>query len=338
MNRRDRLLARWCGLMPVRATLARLGDGRSFVALNYHRIGYADRTDFDPGVFTVTPEEFEAQVAFLRRRCAVVSMEQTIEALETGRPLPRNAVLITFDDGYLDNFQTAFPILAQHGLPATFFLVTSMVGGNVPPWWDRIASLVRHARRRQFTLTVGGRSHSFDLDRLDLPTALRRVLTLCKLDPRPDQSAFIEEVEAATGAAAPQTAATRLFLDWTEAAEMVRGGMTIGSHTVTHRLLARLDRASQEAETANSRAILSERLQAPIDAFAYPVGRETAFSNTSIEAVRKAGYRIAFSFCGGINHVDTNTSRFDLRRLDPGNLTPIGVFRGRLAMASFFGR
>ncbi|MEZ4456905.1 MAG: polysaccharide deacetylase family protein [Gemmatimonadales bacterium] len=336
MNRQERLVARCFGIGPISALAARFARRGTFVALNYHRIGRADLAPNDPGVFTVTAEEFDAQMLFLREHAAVIGLAEVLDSWTTGRPLPRNAVVITFDDGYLDNYEVAFPILKRYELPAVFFLVTDMIGTATPPWWDVIARLLKTARRRDFEIVSAGRVHRFDLRTDPVVNVIQRVLGLAKTDPR-SEADFAGVVEAACEGDRPDPLG-RLFLDWSEAREMLAGGMAIGSHSVTHRLMAKLDPASQRAEAADSRRLLEERLGVSVDAFAYPVGRQTSFSPASIDAVREAGYSLAFTFCRGVNRVRGLPTLLDLRRLDPGDAAGLPMFRGRLAMAGVLGR
>jgi peptidoglycan/xylan/chitin deacetylase (PgdA/CDA1 family) len=77
-------------------------------------------------------------------------------------------VLITFDDGYLDNYEIAFPILRSHVVQGVFFLATSMVGSCQVPWWDHIAYLMKTARRRRFSLRYpADLAVDIDRERLD---------------------------------------------------------------------------------------------------------------------------------------------------------------------------
>ena len=100
----------WSGAASL---LARLPARDSLLVLNYHRIGNPDEDPFDPGVFSATGDQFAGQIAFLKRRVSLVTLEEAL-AFVNGTANgggTRCRALITFDDGYLDNYQTAFPIL-----------------------------------------------------------------------------------------------------------------------------------------------------------------------------------------------------------------------------------
>src|SRR5262252_11043277 len=97
----------------ARACLA----GRATI-LRYHSVStFADGTHFclDPGL-AVTPEHFDRQCEYLKAHYTVVSLDEMVTRITAGQPLPSKAVALTFDDGYLDNYTRAFPILKRHGL------------------------------------------------------------------------------------------------------------------------------------------------------------------------------------------------------------------------------
>ena len=108
-----------------------LSRGRAVIVL-FHRVD--DRYPGTP--INSTRSEFEAFLKFFKRFYIVISLEELLERLRDGRDLS-NRVVITFDDGYLDNYRDAAPLLARHGLPACFFVVTEYMGSNSVPWWDK---------------------------------------------------------------------------------------------------------------------------------------------------------------------------------------------------------
>lgn len=75
-----------------------------------------------PGIKGMNVDLFRRQMEFFKANCNVIRMEQVIEAIQSGESLPENAVLLTFDDGYLDNFTVAFPILEEFGFQGSFFI------------------------------------------------------------------------------------------------------------------------------------------------------------------------------------------------------------------------
>ncbi|MGH9616706.1 MAG: polysaccharide deacetylase family protein [Acidobacteriaceae bacterium] len=286
------------------------------LVLNYHRIGNPDDR-FGSGVFSATAEQFNNQICYLKRHVTPVTLEEAL-AFVGGRIKEKARccrVLITFDDGYLDNYDTAYPILRSHGVQGVFFLATSLVGSCQIPWWDHIAYLMKTARRRRFSLhyPVG---LMVNMDTSGLTDSLRAVLNLYKTPENSDPARFMQELQEETGGDHPP-GELRRFLDWDEAREMIRGGMAIGSHTHSHHILSQIEPELQLKELVQSRSILTEQLGFQPDVLAYPVGGKSSFTDQTQRAARDAGYRAAFSFYGGIN-LRGSTSPFDVNRVGVG--------------------
>jgi peptidoglycan/xylan/chitin deacetylase (PgdA/CDA1 family) len=333
---RRELLARgllWSGAAFL---LSQLPARDSLLVLNYHRIGNPEEDLFDPGVFSATAEEFSDQIAYLKCRASPVTLEEALAFI--GGTLKERArrcrVLITFDDGYLDNYAVAYPILRSHGVQGVFFLATGMVGSCQVPWWDQIAYLVKTARKRAFSLSYPA-DLAVDIDRKGLAESLQAILKLYKKPENADPARFIRELtEQARGEDPPAT--LRRFLSWDEAREMIRGGMAIGSHTHSHQVLSQLEPEGQLEELSRSRAILKERLGIEADALAYPVGAKASFTGQTQALARDAGYRAAFSFYGGTN-LPGKTRPYDVNRIGIGH-QGWSRFRVQAAVCRFTGK
>jgi len=117
------------------------------LVLTYHRLGNKPDCDFDRGVISASADQFDQQIAFLKRRFPIVDFEEALRLLRNPTGMKHYYVLLSFDDGYLDNYEAALPVLRAHGCSAIFFVVPQLVGTATLPWWDEIAFLVRSCRR-----------------------------------------------------------------------------------------------------------------------------------------------------------------------------------------------
>lgn len=298
--------------------LSRLPARDSLLVLDYHRIGNSEDDLFDPGLFEATADQLNNQISYLKRHVSLVTLEEALGFIEgTIKEKSRHCrALLTFDDGYLDNYKIAYPILRSHGVQGVFFVVTNMVGSRQLPWWDHIAYLLKTAQRRRFSLRYPS-ALEVDIDENGLTESLRNVLKLYKLPGNSDPERFIRELaEEARGSEPPGTA--RRFLNWDEAREMTRGGMVIGSHTHSHTVLSQLQPEEQYKELCESRTILNEQLGVEANVLAYPVGARTSFTGKTQLLARQAGYRAAFSYHGGIN-LPGRTSAYDVKRIAMGS-------------------
>lgn len=298
------------GLLAALDTLPRR---RGLLVFNYHRVGVEDRR-LDSGTVSASLADFRAHVAYVARHFATPPLPEILRCLEARR-FDAPYALFTFDDGYRDNYQHAFPALREAGVPGAFFVVTDYVDRPSLPWWDRTAYMVQASTATRLRL-----SYPVPLD-IEMPAAgrravVRRVLRGVK-DARPfDERRFFDELAAATGVVVPSGLASGLFMSWQELREMRNAGMAIGSHTRTHRVLAALPEAEQLEELTASRDRLAGMLGEPPEVLSYPVGGPTAFSAATRRLARESGYRAAFSFFGGMN---------DSRRLDPFALSRVPV-------------
>lgn len=84
--------------------------------------------------FSVSPEDFEAQVQFLSQEYNVISLEELIACIvDKGQEIPLDSVVITFDDGFGDNYTYAYPVLKKYGVPATIFVITERLEPSGAP-------------------------------------------------------------------------------------------------------------------------------------------------------------------------------------------------------------
>src|SRR5688572_16222992 len=243
--------------------LAAVGSGANRLSiLIYHRV--VDRRD------PHRPDDLDAatfagQAALLRSCCHVLPLGDAVRMLRAGR-LPPRAAAITFDDGYLDNYTVARPILETYQLPATFFIATAFLEGGCM-WNDQVIEAVRAPRATRLDVSDLGLG-SFDLESAgQRQAAALRLIELLKYRSPPERSALVGDIQERLGGAAPS-----LMMREEHVAALARGGMEIGAHTVTHPILARLDDAAARHEIAASRATLERIVRAPVSHFAYPNG------------------------------------------------------------------
>lgn len=334
-SRRDRV-ADVFDTLGVTKLMARVSSRGRLVVLNYHRIGNPEASAHYRGVFSASVEMFDAQVRWLTSQFSVVPLNHAldlIDAPETDWP-SRPAVLITFDDGYRDNHDAALPILQRHGASAAFFVATSFVGTGRVPWWDRVAYAVSHSTRDRLRLSAP-EPVDLSLDKTQRSGSLEALLRLCKTRGADEQSALIEAIEAAAGAAA--SADSDLFMTWQHVAALKRAGMGIGAHTHNHAILSRLSQEQQAHELQGSHDAIAKALGEPPTAFAYPEGARHSFDATTRSLLTSMGYRAAFSYYGGVNRAGA-IDRLDVCRLPVVSALSLPLFKLRVASAAWRGR
>ena len=274
----------------------RLVPSRGAAILRYHAVcGDEGAAYCDPGI-CVTPDDFESHVRYLAGHYAVLPLTEIVDRLRARRALPRNAVAITFDDGYVDNLEAA-RTLHRHGLTATFFITAGCVGGAEPFWLAEQRVLLDACRGPSLRLTVDGRELVIPMATAqERRAAARTVTTVIKAHPIATRESVREQLRQAAGR--PQI--PRTILSWEELAEMQRLGMTIGAHTLTHPNLPNAGPVDAWREIDGSKALLERQLGTAVTMFAYPNGGAERYMTPKIaEMVESAGYAAAVTSRNG---------------------------------------
>lgn len=314
-----RTLDRW-GLLDA----AFVGRGRGLwpskglITLAYHRVAnLGDLGGLDEDMIDATVDEFDAQMAYLRRHLNPVSGEQVVAAHRGGPPLPPNAVLVTFDDGYRDNIEVAVPILRRHGISAQFFITAGHVQERRLFWWEKIKLLVDRSTRDTIEMTYP-RPMTLDLRTAAGKGLATRVLNaVVKEHYGLDLDRFLDQLTSAAGVAWNRdeefALADRALMSWAQVKELREAGMGIGSHTWSHRVLLTLAPDALDFELRASREALERHVGGEVATIAYPVGRPVAETLPVRTAVAAAGYALGFTTSAGLSDV-TGPDPLDLNR------------------------
>lgn len=279
---------------------------------NFHRVGNDDGSAFHPNLYSCTGEEFSKIIDLLQSRFDMVGLDQVLSWVDTNTAPDRPCGLITFDDGYLDNFQIAFDVLKKARCPGLFFLPTDFIGSGRIPWWDQIAWCIYKMGRG--SLEVPGGDRPVEIDPIDLEGSIRRVLRVVKDTPAIPVEEKADEILRQAGCRPFGEDGDQLFLGWEQAREMRRAGMWIGSHTASHQVLSHLSPGDQYRELAESKAVLERELGEPVDSIAYPVGGYAAYTAETKSIAQQCGYRVAFNFVSGANRAPAQR-RYELLRM-----------------------
>jgi len=294
MQHKKEILARALAATGIGPLLRRLRPWNGLLVLNYHRIGDAVASPLDSGVFSATQDQFDEQLAWLKSHADVIGLDDLGPVFE---PTTGRFVLITFDDGYLDNYQLALPVLRRHAVPATFFITTGFIDGRRVAWWDEISWMVKHAVRRAWPARMSPRP---DWHAGETSSVIQTLLRMYKGLATEEGPAFLDEVAEATGSGrCPTTDGFAPWMSWDQIRELQAAGQSIGAHTVTHPVLARCSREQQRYEITESKRRIEEVLGGTVNSFSYPVGTADAFTAETEQLMREAGIRWAFNFQGG---------------------------------------
>ncbi|MFI4957533.1 MAG: polysaccharide deacetylase family protein [Lysobacterales bacterium] len=307
--------------------------------LAYHRVltvQDSNAFDFDLDLVSTSADGFREQMQLLQRDFSPTALGDVIAALDAGTRLPTNAVVVTFDDGYDDNYRVAYPILRELGVPATFFVSTSHIDSGRPFGYDWLVHMILRAPVQRLVLP--------ELD-LDLPMpplrAERRQLAsqvLRRMKGFGDavQSSIIGRLERDWQMPSDAGHPDCRPMSWDALREMKASGFEIGSHGVGHCMLAKLPPEQLEAELVESRAALERELGEPAILLSYPVGGDLAFDRRVMEATMAAGYQAACSYICGTNP-QSALNRYALHRLPVERVMGTGWFAAMLTLPELMG-
>jgi peptidoglycan/xylan/chitin deacetylase (PgdA/CDA1 family) len=246
---------------PLRRSVS--GKKPSIPILMYHSISDEAETVHPYYRTSTSPEQFASQMKYLRENgYTTCSLAQAIERLQQQTQAEAKFVVITFDDGYRDFYQHAFPALSQWGFSATVFLPTAFIGDH--------------------PLQFKGKD----------------------------------------------------CLTWAEVRELNNHGILFGSHTVTHPQLRELSGAAINAEIANSKATIEEKLGSAVRSFAYPYAfpqTDADFTKMLRDSLRRAGYRNGVSTIVG--RANPTSEPLFLERLPVNSCDDQALFSAKLAGA-----
>jgi peptidoglycan/xylan/chitin deacetylase (PgdA/CDA1 family) len=272
---------------------ARLRMRDQLLVLTYHRVLHDSeiaRTWSHPGI-VVRTESFDAQMDFLKRHYPPVDAAQPTQ----WRPAGSTRSLITFDDGWRDNFLNALPVLQHKGISALLFVATDYVNGDRPFWQERLGGLLGTILEQDPTDSqLPDAIPRTLLDAPDIWNAVHAVIEHFRAAPYTEIEAVITDLERSR--LTPNSGSVDTFLSWEQISRMNLEGVSIGSHSCSHRLLTRLERSEIKEELDRSRATLEDRLGKPVTTLAYPGG---ALDESVANEARAAGYQYAFTTTPG---------------------------------------
>lgn len=297
--------------------------------LAYHRVVAEpwDTFPFDEDIISASPEAFEQQMRWAKRNFEVVSFRDLVACEQEKRPWPERALIVTFDDGYRDNYLAAFPILRELGVPATIFLATGYIGQSRLFWWDVVAYCLKQTAQSSAALP------GFSEAPVDMGEAGSRrkvidaVLNWAKEVPEETRREFIEALPDRLGVPISTDAVSGMHLTWDEVRTMSQNGIEFGSHTVTHPILSRVDAEQLRHEVADSKAQIEQETGQPVHAFAYPAGTRHRRDEAAREMVKSCGYSFAVAYDQA---VEATPDPFTLPRIHVDRDQSLDLFRANL--------
>lgn len=276
-------VANHSGILDSYAIVRRKLSRSQVAILAFHRV--CPESAREEYLAPMNPENFERQIEYLHRNFRILSLDELVESIQCKKCLPDKAVVVTFDDGYKDNYLYAYPILRKYHIPATIFLITGCVDKGKLFWWDEVAYIVEHTSITHLDLSnLGVYSLQSEFQKSCVKSV---VINKLKGLPEKKKNLLIERLRNLCRVEIPSDVVKRLVLSWNDIEEMHGSGIRFGAHTVNHPILTQLPSEQAKTEILQSKKDIEEKLETEVTSFSYPNGD---FSSGIAELVRKSGF------------------------------------------------
>lgn len=294
-------------LLDFYGNLRRIITKSQIIVMMYHRVGpMNDKWIFHP----VHQKIFEEQLKYLiSNNFEMISLNNLSEMILKGS-IPKKAAVITFDDGYKDNYEFAFPILKKYGAPATIFLSTGPIDQKKLFWNDEVSYVLSHADMESIDIRdIGTYQISSNEDKAGACFSV--VEKLKKMENSKKESA-IENLINSTGVNIPDKLGKQNILSWNEIKKMDKNGIDFGGHTVNHPILTNIPIDEAKWEIRESKNRIEEVLGYPVTTFSYPNGD---FNNDISSLVKNSGFNCSVSVNPGVVNNSVN-ELYQINRID----------------------
>ncbi len=231
-----------------------------------------------------------------------MALDEAVECLANSRPLPDYPMAITFDDGYGNFYDYAYPIIKKYVVPSTIFLVSDFIEKKAPLWTDRLEYAVNMSQDPRLKM---------DKEKITADIALRNYL---KTLPEQEKEEKLKQIEKESGNFLRDFSSERQVyapLKSEQISEMGNNGVKFGCHTKSHPILTNVPIETAETEIRDSKNALCGKIRNLSNIFSYPNGQKKDFNETIENIAKKEGFRAALTTIPGFN----NQSAFDLYAL-----------------------
>jgi peptidoglycan/xylan/chitin deacetylase (PgdA/CDA1 family) len=264
------------------------------------------------GIVHSTPV-FEKQMQLLARGFHPASLEEASRYVRGEAEFPKRPIVVTFDDGYRDNYEVALPILNRLGIPATFYVTVDCVERRTLPWPSRLRFSFRTTRKKIWVDPTGVNWSLVSPEERER-AYLAACDEFCKLA-GPVLEDQLNQTEVNLDAKISNES-SRLMMDWGQVKTLVSKGHLVGSHTMTHPNLAFLQVEDVRRELSDSKHKIETRVGAPVQHVSYPCpALYPNWTQQTIDESESAGYKTAVTTADGLAYERDNP--LQLKRLPP---------------------
>ncbi len=279
--------------------------------LMYHMIPDTP-TGFYP---EVSKTDFEIHIAHLAANYNIISLTEYVRRIKNNESL-KGCVVITFDDGFKDNYVNAYPVLKKYNVPATIFLLAGRIEDGLPPWFIKFRYMFMMTEKEILDIKLGEQSfhlslHSRD-ERKTGSSIIMNHLQKSEDDKRLEYISKLEdglEIDDFSGL-------DNIMMTWDEIKEMADNNIEFGAHTINHPVLSRLPYSKAQEEIAASKTLIEDKIGRKMTTFAYPFGKRDMYNKDTIEILKKLSFEC--SVTTEIGPADHTSNLFQIPRCFQG--------------------
>jgi peptidoglycan/xylan/chitin deacetylase (PgdA/CDA1 family) len=310
----------------------KLGNHKTLI-LAYHRIEESRNDfDYDASLISASTKNFAEQMKYLSEHYHVISLDDFMKYHNKKINPPKNSVVITFDDGYLDSYKNAYPVLKKYDLPATIYLTTGAVEDKNIFWWDKLAYVISKTNVAHIENQILGR---LSLDNTSRKKTFSRIKYILKDMAEKEKNKIIDTLAKQLKVKFPKE---DMFLNWAQISQMQKNHVSFGAHTVTHPILTNVSLKKAEQEIVESRNTIEQKLKTKITMFAYPNGHESDFNDEIIKILKKNKFSCSTTYIPGWTDKDSDPYRLnrvfvkyeDNLIMFKNKLTGLDIFFGKM--------
>ena len=260
---------------------------------------------------------FEKQMAFIAKYYNVISLRYMMECMDKGgEGLPKNSLVITFDDGFKNNFLYAFPILKKQHFPATIFLIGDTIGNSSLIWLHRLYNLIDNLSVGYINTDFDGTITKYKIGKNNKAKVLKKILHHINKIPRDEKLDFINRLEELNSV---KGKSENYYLNKIMINEMLADNIDFGAHSMEHSVMTSLDDKKIENEILQSKQLLRDITGMEIIPFAYPHGTIETWDERVIYYLKKHQLLCAMTTIEGLNNPNTNI--YEMKRIEIRNFT-----------------
>jgi peptidoglycan/xylan/chitin deacetylase (PgdA/CDA1 family) len=285
--------AEYSGLLNVLQNIG-TNSRQSVYVLAYHRVAELHQTPWlSPELISATPRQFDEQMKFIAERYNPVSIHDLLQSMHGEGHLPKNAVLVTVDDGYRDFKEEILPVCTCHGIQPLLFLPTAFVGkGNF--WWDKVYQIIHLSGQASIDTPFGVFPISTEDEKR---MAVKQITRLLKTIPFKQTMQWVDATHAALVSLTEEQ--WHNTLTWDDLRQLINDGVSVACHTHTHPIMTQISQEQAQNEVLVAQALIQRELGMALPVFAFPDGKPHSFSKTLFDMLYLKGFELQFVLVGG---------------------------------------